>query len=446
MMKISANQSDHRRRQLLGNLSLPLALEEAGPPRVTLQLLSVLTLFVVAVLVWAGVTSVGQVAVTTGQVVPAAPLQSVQHLEGGIVDQILVEEGARVSSGQPLVRFRAASTSADLDQLRAREASLRFQVERLSAYVDDRDPNFDDIAGFNDLQQGQLDVLDTRREADANRRQVLLLQADQQREKREGVRNKQASLRSQAAILGEQLEVREQLLAKGLTSKLIVLDTRRALAALQADLDETDADLAQSEQAVREIETRLVELEANSDAEAFDELAKVGAELAEVREAISKQEDRFSRLLVRAPAAGIVQGLAVETVGGVVAPGQELMKIVPTDGNLLAEVRVSPQDIGHVRVGQSAAVKVSAFDVARLGDVAGEITQLSPSTFIDDQGNPYYRARILLGQNYVGAAADNNVIQPGMVVTADVQTGARSILQYLAGPAYRAFSTALRER
>ncbi len=446
MIKRSERGNERHRQQLLGNLSLPLALEEAGPPRATLQLVSVLTVFVLAALLWAGVTQVGQVAVTTGQVVPAAPLQSIQHLEGGIIDRILVEEGSRVHAGQPLVRLRAASASADLDQLRAREAALAFQIERLSAYVEDREPQFDGTAGFDRLRNDQLDVLTTRREADANRRQILVLQADQQREEREGLRNRQANLRAQAEILKEQLEVREQLHAKGLTSKLVVLDTRRALAALQADLLETDADLAQAEQAVREVDTRLVELEATSAAEAFDELAKASAELAEVREAIAKQEDRFSRLLLRAPADGIVQGLAVETVGGVVAPGQELMKVVPTEGVLLAEVRVSPKDIGHVRVGQSAAVKVSAFDVARLGEVAGEITQLSPSTFIDDAGNPYYRARIRLSQTHVGRAEDNNVIQPGMVVTADVQTGARSILQYLAGPAYRAFSSALREK
>ncbi len=446
MIKSRTSRKTRRQHQLMNSISLPLALEEAGPPQATIQLVSVLTLFVVAAIVWAGVTQVGQVAVTSGQVVPAVPLQAVQHLEGGIVDEILVEEGSKVVAGQPLLRLRAASASADLDQLRAREATLAFQVERLSAYVEDRRPSFHSQAAFSAMRDDQLAILTTQREADASRRQVLLLQAGQKRLEREGLRNKQASLLSQLAILEEQLEVREALLAKGLNSKLVVLDTRRTVAALQVDLGETDADLAQANEAVREIETRLVEFEATSNAEAVDEMADAAAELAEVREAIAKLADRFSRLLVQAPADGIVQGLTVETVGGVVAPGQELMKIVPIGGNLLAEVRVSPKDIGHVHVGQSAAVKVSAFDVARLGGIDGQVTQLSPSTFLDAEGNPYYRARIRLDRNYVGAEQDRNVILPGMVVTADVQTGARSVLQYLAGPAYRALSSALRER
>ena len=391
-------------------------------------------------------TQVRQVAVTTGQVIPAAPLQPVQHLEGGIVEEVFIEEGTTVSAGQPLLRLQAASAGSDLEQLRAREAALGYRVESLSAYVEDRRPSFDRETGFPALRADQLDVLSTRREADASRREVLQSQADQKRLELEGLRNKQASLRTQLDILGEQLAVREQLLAKGLISRLVVLDTHRAVAALQADLVETDADVAQAGEAIREIETRLVEFDTTSTAEAVDEMTEAAAELAEVREAIAKLQDRFTRLVVHAPADGVVQGLTVEAAGGVVAPGQVLMSIVPTGGGLLAEVRVSPKDIGHVQVGQTAAVKVSAFDVARLGDIAGEITQLSPTTFLDEEGIPYYRAKIALDRDFVGREQEGNVVLPGMVVTADVQTGSRSILQYLAGPAYRALSSALRER
>ncbi len=447
MTKRRAKRKLRRQHQLVDSLSLPLALEEAGPPRVTGQLVFILTLFVAAAIVWASVTQVGAVAVTSGQVVPEVPLQSVQHLEGGIVDEILVDEGVEVAAGQPLLRLRAASTEADLDQLRSREAALAYEVERLRAYVEDREPNFvEQSAGFASLREGQLDILATQREADESRRQVLQLQAQQKRLERDGLKNRRVSLREQKAILTEQLEVREKLLARGLSSKLEALTARRAVAALQAELAEIDADLAQAGEGMREYEARIVEFEATSNAEAFDAMADAAAALAEVRQTVAKLADRSSRLLIRAPADGVVQGLSVKTVGGVVAPGQELMKIVPVRGSLVADVRVSPKDVGYVQVGQSAEVKVSAFDVARLGGIAGQIIQISPSTFLDEAGSPYYRARIKLDRNYVGESPGRNVILPGMVVTADVQTGARSILQYLAGPAYRALSSALRER
>ena len=315
MIKLFTGRGNDHQRQLLENLSLPLALEEAGPPRATLQLVTVLTLLVVAALVWAGVTQVRQVAVTTGQVIPAAPLQPVQHLEGGIVEEVFIEEGTTVSAGQPLLRLQAASAGSDLEQLRAREAALGYRVESLSAYVEDRRPSFDRETGFPALRADQLDVLSTRREADASRREVLQSQADQKRLELEGLRNRQASLRTQLDILGEQLAVREQLLAKGLISRLVVLDTHRAVAALQADLVETDADVAQAGEAIREIETRLVEFDTTSTAEAVDEMTEAAAELAEVREAIAKLQDRFTRLVVHAPADGVVQGLTVEAAG-----------------------------------------------------------------------------------------------------------------------------------
>ena len=446
MTRIRTKRRLSRQQQLVANLSLPVALEEAGPPRTSLHIISVLTFFVAASFVWAGATEVGEVATTSGQIVPATPLQSVQHLEGGIVDEILVGEGSVVTVGQPLLRLRELSASGDLEQLRVRKASLVYQIERLSAYVEDRNPIFDTQYGFAALQSDQLSLLTTRREADANRRNVLLSQVDQKQSELKGLHNKQNGLRAQIETRREQLSVYEELFAKGLASRLVMLDARRAVEALQTQLVESDADAARAAEAVEEIRTRLLEIENTKNADALDELAKSAAELAEVRGALAKIEDRITRLVVRAPANGIVQSISVKTIGGVVAPGQELMNIVPTDGTLLAEVRVSPKDIGHVEVGQPAAVKVSAFDVARLGDIAGEISQLSPTTLLDEQGNLYYLARIALEQNYVGDGEDGNFILPGMVVTADVKTGSRSILQYLAGPAFRTFAAALRER
>ena len=122
------------------------------------------------------------------------------------------------------------------------------------------------------------------------------------------------------------------------------------------------------------------------------------------------------------------------------------MEIVPVGQDVVVEVRVNPKDIGHVEIGDPASVKVSAFDVARLGGVEGRISKLSPTTFADEQGEPYFTAQIQLDRNYVGEDPGKNLILPGMVVTADVQTGSRSILQYLAGPIFRTLSRALHER
>ena len=445
-MGLRAYRRRTRKRQLMANLSLPTVLEEAGPPEATLHLASILTMLVAGALLWAGMTKIGEVATTSGQIVPGVPLQSVQHLEGGIVEGILIEEGSPVTVGQELIRLRAAAASADLDQLQARQAALRFEVERLRAYVEDRDIVFPADAGFADLQEDQREILKSRREADSSARGVVLSQIDQKLLELDGLRNKRISLRAQLATLNEQLALREELFSRGLGSRLVTLEARRAVEAAEAQLVETDAGVAGALEAAAEAEARLLELESSNIAEARDEMASASAELAEVTSTIAKIEDRFERLVIRAPVTGIVQSLAIETIGGVIAPGQELLSIVPSDGVLLAEVRVQPKDIGSVAIGQQASVKVSAFDVARLGDIRGHVTQLSATTLVDEQGEPYYAAQIALEQNHVGNPDDGNFVLPGMVVTADLKTGSRSVLQYLAGPAYRTFNSALRER
>ncbi len=445
-MRLGAYGRRARQQQLLANLSLPAALEEAGPPAATLQMAAVLTMLVGAAFVWSGVTRIDEVATTTGQIVPATAVQSVQHLEGGIVDRILVVRGSVVAQGDELLRLRPESASADLDQLRVREASLSFQVERLAAYIDERNPNFGTDPRFADLQQDQRDQLTSRRAADANQRNVVLSQADQQRLGLTGLRNTRDRLKAQLSTVQQQADLRQELFERGVGSRLASLEAQRAVQALDVQVAETDSQIASTAEAVKEAEARLLELDSANVAEAQDELAQAAAELAEVRSTIAKTADRFDRLVVRAPIGGIVQSVEIETIGGVIAPGQELLTIVPSEGKLLAEVRISPKDIGHIAVGQDAAVKVSAFDVARLGDITGQITHLSATTLIDDQGNPFYQARIALDQNYVGENGDGNFVLPGMVVTADVQTGSRTLLQYLAGPAFRTFKAALRER
>lgn len=446
MMSFGSHGRKARQRQLLANLSLPAALEEAGPPAATLQLASVLTLLVGAALVWAGVTRIDEVATASGQIVPAVPVQSVQHLEGGIIDRILVSRGSVVAPGDELLRLRAESASADFGQLRVREASLEFQIERLAAYIGVREPDFGSSGKFPNMQRDQRYLLQTQREADQSERGVLLSQADQQRLALTGLRATRGRVKAQLATVQEQADLRQELFDRGVGSRLASLDGQRAVQALEVQLAETDSQIGRAEEAVKEVEARLIELESVNVAEAQSELAAAAAELAEVNSTIAKLADRFDRLVIRAPVGGVVQSLAVETVGGVIAPGQELLTIVPSEGTLLAEVRISPKDIGHIQIGQMAVVKVSAFDVARLGDIAGSITHLSATTLLDEDGNPFYQARIALEQNHVGDRSNGNFVLPGMVVTADVQTGSRTVLQYLAGPALRTFEVALRER
>ena len=237
-----------------------------------------------------------------------------------------------------------------------------------------------------------------------------------------------------------------KLLKKDLVSKVVYLETERALFKVRGELASLIGQEMQTRATLGEAQNSLLELSAKLRNEALDEMGSVTGELAQVREAIAKLEDRVQRLVITAPTRGIVKGLTTRTIGAVIGPGEQVVEIVPLDDDLVAEVRISPRDIGHLRVGQAANVKVTTYDAARFGVVEGRLKRVSASTFEDEQGEPFYKGVIELSQAFVGDNSNRNPILPGMVVDADIVTGSKSLLQYLLKPVYRGLDSAFRER
>ena len=164
------------------------------------------------------------------------------------------------------------------------------------------------------------------------------------------------------------------------------------------------------------------------------------------QEVIRKQKDRVARLIVRAPVRGVVQSLAVKSIGQVVRPGEAVASIVPLGQELVAEVQIRPDDIGHVAIGYEAQVKITTFDPVRFKAVEGRVRHISPTTFLTEQGEPYYKGVIELTKAYVGEGTNQHRILPGMLVQAEIVTGTKSLVRYLLRPIYRSFSTSFSER
>lgn len=433
-------------RRLVKLLSQPLILEEAGPPRLLTQMTQALSLLIVGLIAWAAVAEIRESALARGQVIPAGSMLKVQHLEGGIVADILIEDGDIVERGQTLIRLESASAQAELEQLRAREAALALHAERLRAFVVGRAPDFAMGGDHPELAADQQAILDVQSEARASQRRVLEARIAQQQAHAAALVGQRKSLERQVAILEEQLEMRGTLLKKGLVSRVVYLETERTLNRTRGELASVVGEAAKAIAAVREAKDSLEETDLGLRNDALKEMGEVTGELAEVREQLAKLEDRVARLAIVAPARGIVKGLVAKTVGGVVPPGETVMEIVPFDETLVAEVRISPRDIGHLQIGQEADVKVSTYDVSRFGSVAGTLQQISASTFEDEQGDPYYRAVIALAEDHVGDDPEANLILPGMVVDVAINTGSKSVMQYLLKPVYHGFNGAFSER
>ena len=259
-------------------------------------------------------------------------------------------------------------------------------------------------------------------------------------------RDQITAMDQQIDLLAKEVEIRKYLVEKELTSKVVYFNILREYERLKGERTRFQGQLKTAREALAEADTRLADQKTKASHDAFNEMGTVTAELAQLREARSKLEDRVLRLEIISPVRGIVQELAVTSPGAVIQAGGMVTKIVPVDDVLLVENQITPRDVGHIVPGQKVRIKVGSYDFARFGAVGGTIDQVSPSTFLDEKKTPYYKGLVELDKPYVGNNPERNHILPGMTVQVDVITGEKTILQYLLKPIYLAATQAFQER
>ncbi len=437
----------HARTHQTRFLANSITLEEAAPPRVFMLSLMLISALFVALVVWAAVTPATEKVMAQGEIVPEGSVYVVQHLEGGIISRIFVDNGQVVDAGEPLIQLDPAASQAELEQMRTRGAALALRAERLRAFSEGRRPNFSAYADeYPDLVADQRDILRLGNEAAHSQRLVLDSRIGQRQTEIDVLKEKIASLESQAEIVEEELAMRAKLLERGLVSRILFLENKREANRLRGEIAQASATIARTRLEVTEATNNLVEFENRSRDEALTEMGVVSAELAQVTEALAKLEDRVQRLVVVAPMHGIVNGLDDANVGAVIEPGGTLMEIVPLEDEMIVEAQIAARDIGHLEIGQEVDVKFMTFDYARYGSVLGQLDHLSANSFATETGEVFFKAKIRLTQGYVGEDPEKNWVLPGMTVQADIVTGSKSFLQYLLKPIYASMGGAFSER
>lgn len=422
--------------------------EESGISAVSRAAVIIVSAVVAAFIVWASFMRIDEVAVTFGTAVPSRSVQVVQHLEGGIVREILVEDRAMVEAGQVLVRLDPIQASAELEQAQSRRAGLAIKSERLRAFVENRQPDFSSFGvKYAPMVADQLDLLRANSERWSSQRKVFEEQIMQKREEIRAAQNQQRSAEEQLKLVSEEVGMREQLYNSGYSSKVDFYAVRRQRAAVEAELSRLKGQEATAAKALEELAKRIGDLDNNIRQDTLGELGTVSSELVQVEESMSRLHDRVNRLEIVSPAKGFVQNLKAKTVGAVVPAGGMLMEIVPVDDELLVETRISTRDVGHLHSGQKVIIKVASYDFVRFGSVEGTLRDISATTYVDEKDNqPYYKGWVLLEHPYVGKHEGQNRILPGMTVQADIITGDKTLLQYLLKPLQASFSQAFRER
>ena len=425
-------------------------------------------LLVAAGLAWAALTRVPEVAVGVGEISPVVAPAPVQHLEGGIVAEVLVSEGETVEAGQPLLRMNDAVAQSELSQARHRLESLQLQAQRLAAAAEGhivaldlrgrQTPSARMVANAGGGAQAvppltsgmfvepQRAALNARLRVLADRVAVLQEQVAQRRSDLSTLTGQISSVQEQMALHSKELGIREDLASNGLTTRLSVLEAQRLFMSAKAEHERLTGQRVTAQRSLAEAEARVAEAQSAAVDEARQEAARVALDVAETTEVVRKLEDRAERIVLRAPIDGVVRGLAVHRPGTVLPPGGLVAEIMPQDTQLVADVRLMPRDIGFIEVGQQVHVKVQAFDYARFGSVEGRVERVSAGTFLDEQRQPHYRARIALQQQYVGHDPRHAQLVAGMTVQADITTGTKTVLQYLLKPIYSAMAASFHER
>jgi membrane fusion protein, adhesin transport system len=422
-------------------------LEESGPPRVASTVILAISTLLAASVGWAAMTPIHRVAVAPGQVLPTGSIAPVQHLEGGIVAKVLVEDGAIVEADQAIIEMESATAVAELRALKAREHALQVQQARLVAFVNGSElrGSLSNEEGSSTFVSTQLSLLEAQRESKDQQRAILERQLTSKRSEHRTLQDQIVLAKRQAALAVQEREARRELFEKGLTTRAAYIESQRADNRSQSDLAALEGQLERAAEAILEAEARLRELDARLANEAELEIGRISAELLEVRESLAKLRDRATRLVVKAPIAGRVKDLKASSAGSVVSPGSVVAEIVPQDQPLRVEARISPRDIGHVRPGQQVAVKVESFSFSTYGAIPGRLERIAASTSADPDGMLYYKSVILLDRAYVGAEPHTRRLTSGMTVQADIVTGERSVLQHLVAPVQTAPARALRE-
>ena len=396
--------------------------------------------------VWASVAPLDGAAIASGVLSVESSRKAVQHLEGGIVGEVLVRNGDYVEAGEPLIRLDETRPRAALEMLKLQRAAAAALSARLVAERDGAEAVvFPDWLAGGAEARVEASVFEARREALRGQTAILTQRAAQHRQEIAALAAEIDSARKQGALIAEEIADVQALYDKGLERKARLLGLQRQAAEIEGRKNRNEAMIAKVRRDIGETELRIVELRTTLLNEAVDGLRETQEKLASLDEQIRAAEDVLSRTVVSAPSSGVVVDLQVHAAGAVIQPGQQLMELVPQDDKLVVEARVEPSDVDVVHAGLPAQVKLVAFNQRYAPALDGRVEWVSADRLTDERtGQPYYVIRVELEEGQE-ARLENEPLYPGMPAEVMIATGSRTMLDYLASPLFRAIDRAGRE-
>lgn len=418
------------------------------PRRFAHLLLATIVAFVTLFFTWASFATLDEVTRGEGRVIPSSQVQVVQNLEGGIIAELMIREGQIVEPGDIMLRINNVKAASDFKGARQRYFALLGSIARLKAEIGETGIEFpvDVLSEAKRVAIDETALFNARQASLESELEILRNQASQRNQEVAELENKLKQLERSAKLAEEELKITEPLAAKRVVSKVDLLRLQRQVNDLQGELESSRLSLPRVKLAQREAHRRIEERFLSFRAEAQRELNTIQTEASSLVELVAADADRVHRTDVRSPVRGTIKSLLINTVGGVVQPGQDLVEIVPLEDSLLVEARIRPADIAFLRPDQDAVVKVTAYDFSIYGGLSAEVENISADTITDDRGESFFRVRVRTKDNTLHKAGEALPIIPGMTTQVDVLTGQKTVLDYLLKPILRVRDQALRER
>lgn len=399
--------------------------------------------------VWANVAKLDEVTRGEGKVIPSSEVQAMQTLEAGIVEEFFVKEGDSVKAGQVLLRLSDVEASSDLGANNARYLGLQAAIIRLQAEAEGKTSvEFPDevIKGAPTSVTEELNSFRANQTQLQGQLNIFIQQTSQREQEVRELSGRASDIRGVIALQREEKNMIEPLVAKGSAPKLELLQLERTIKEKTTELNSVQSNLPRAQSAVNEAKARIEDLKTSAKAQAQTELSAKLIEMNELKERQSALTDRKTRTELKSPVNGTVQEIKIKTVGGVVRPGEDIVKIVPKDDQLIVEARVKPSDRAFIYPGQHAVVKITAYDFSIYGGLEGEVVDISADTIEDEKKNSFYRVRLRTYESELKRKGEVLPIIPGMVATADILTGQKTVMQYLLKPFFKTLDNAMNER
>lgn len=382
---------------------------------------------------WSARAKIDQIIRVEGRIIPAGRSQQIQHLEGGILASINVKEGAAVKQGDLLLTIDGTTAGANLSETTAKLNSQLLRSARLAAIAQNKSQieftgalaKLPEAEAERNLFAAQNSKLEQEIAVHQNLMRQHTAAINDAKQKQQRLSTELTTARQRSAMM-------DNMASRGAASKLEVLDAYSREQRLKTELSEAEGSVPKLKAALAEEQARIDTARAELRTQAQNELVVALAESERLRQIMTAATDRVKRTDIRAPIDGVINRIAVNTVGGVVKPGDNLIELIPNNQEIYIEAKANPRDRGSLRPGLNAEVRVSAYDAGELGVLQGRVTEVSADSIKDGRDDPYFLVNILI--NALPPLYADRAMVPGMTVTADIVTGQRTILGYLLSP------------